>query len=64
MIEYKALGCHSREKGNPELKNQYPWIPASAGMTNPKNPNLTFRNFKTCRNTKKIVFFSQKMGLI
>jgi hypothetical protein len=36
MIGSNALGCQSRENGNPERKNQYPWIPASEGMTNPK----------------------------
>jgi hypothetical protein len=41
-----ALGCHSRENGNPEPKNQCPWIPASAGMTNQKNTNLPFRNLE------------------
>ncbi len=46
MIGSMALGCHSRENGNPEPKNQCPWIPASAGMTNQKNTNLPFRNLE------------------
>jgi len=64
MIEFKVSGCHSRENGNPEPKNQYPWIPASAGMTNPKNTDLTFKNLKTCRKCQENRSFSPKMGLI
>jgi hypothetical protein len=37
MLGLQRSGCHSRENGNPETKNRYPWIPASAGMTNPKD---------------------------
>jgi len=51
MIGFNPLECHSRENGNPELKNQYFWIPACAGMTNLKNTNL---NFKKIKNLKKI----------
>jgi hypothetical protein len=47
MIVSKALGRHSRENGNPEPKNQYPWIPASEGMTNQKNIELIFKNLET-----------------
>jgi len=64
MIGYNALECHSRENGNPEPKNQYLWIPASAGMTNPKNFNLTFRNLKMCQKCQENRPFSPKMGLI
>jgi hypothetical protein len=53
MFESKPLRCHSRENGNPEPKNQYSWIPASAGMTDLRNINLIFRNFKTCRKCQK-----------
>jgi hypothetical protein len=64
MIGSMALECHSRENGNPEPKSQYPWIPASAGMTNLKNINLTFRNLKMCRKGQEIRTFTPKMGLI
>jgi hypothetical protein len=33
MIEFRSFGRHARENGNPESKNEYIWIPASAGMT-------------------------------
>jgi hypothetical protein len=39
MFESKLIKCHSRKNRNPEPKNQYSWIPASAGMTNLKNIN-------------------------
>ncbi len=32
MIGFKTSGGDSREKGNPETKNHYSWIPASGGM--------------------------------
>jgi len=28
MLELQHSGCHSRENGNPETQNRYPWIPA------------------------------------
>jgi len=27
MLGLQHSGCHSRENGNPETKNRYPWIP-------------------------------------
>jgi len=30
MLGLQHSGCHSRENGNPETKNRYPWI--SAGV--------------------------------
>jgi hypothetical protein len=75
MIGWEDFERHSRENGNPdsvpaEAGNHYfrNWIPrikcgagpASAGMTNPKNTNLTFRNLKMCGNVWKIVLFLQK----
>ena len=64
MFESKPLRCHSRENGNPELKNQYSWIPASAGMTNLRDTNLIFGNLKTCRKCQENGPFLQKAKLI
>jgi len=64
MAAFKHLGCHSRGNGNPEPKNQYSWIPAYAGMTNPRNTNLIFKNLKTSQKCKENRPFSPKMGLI
>jgi len=38
-----SIRCHSRENGNPEIKNQFPWIPAFAGMTNSKTTHNGFK---------------------
>jgi hypothetical protein len=64
MMESKASGCHSRENGNPEPENQYPWIPACAGMKNPKKTYLTFINLQMCRKCQQNSPFSAKMSLI
>jgi hypothetical protein len=60
MFKLTLLRGHSREDGNPELENQYSWIPASAGMTNLRDTKLIFRNLKTCRRFRKNGSFSLK----
>ena len=71
MIRFKVLGCHSRENGNPEPKNQNSWIPvdktrprASAGMTNLKAANLNFKNLKGFEKSEGNCHFSPIIGLI
>ena len=65
MSESKPLlGCHSRENGNPEPKNQYSWIPAFAGMTNLKRTNLIFRNLKNSGKCQENDPSSPQIGLI
>ena len=64
MVGLQHSGCHSRENGNPETKNRYPWIPASAGMTNPKDTNLSLRSLKMCQNFQKNSAFLPRMRLI
>ena len=63
MFGPKPIGCHFRENGNPEPKNQYSWIPASAGMTNLNGTNLRFRNFKNSRKCRENGSSSPQMGL-
>jgi hypothetical protein len=64
MVEFNPVRCHSRENGNPEPKNQYPWIPASAGMTYSNTTNLNFRNLKSLTKSKENSDFSRIMSLI
>jgi hypothetical protein len=64
MFGLRHSGCHSRENGNPETKNRYPWIPASAGMTNPKKSTLNLRSLKICRKCQANLPFLGRMRLI
>jgi len=68
------LGCHSRENGNPDPQHRDLWIPvsalnimwcrASAGMTDPKDTHLTFRNLRICQKYRENRPLSMKIGLI